>query len=166
MAENIDPSPEGSVRRAKRVIARPVNGDSAVSPPPPAEVSPAPLAVEGAAVVDPTLYSERRRKHEHVRGYRLAWLCSGCSALGSLASVPLAIFRMSHNDSFMGEVLAAGGILLAALGLLAARRTQLATRVRVYAIAALCLAVLAMGLNLIGAGCEPEAPPHVRVPGM
>ncbi len=112
-------------------------------------------------VLDPTVIARRRRKHTHARVYRLTQFTLLLAFLSAIASLVSLIFEEP-------EIGRSAGAASAALGAIAFWMTtsgKLAERLRGYAAAAVAMATVAIGANLLPiSGAEPEShpapPPH------
>lgn len=141
-------------RRAKPVISRDLSDSGAellpaiIEPaqaaPPPGPVLIKPAKPGDVPVLDPTIYSQRRRKRNHVRRYRLAELTTGLSFIATIA----AIGCLALGDRHLGQFTAATSVLLGLAAMAIAWPTRLSSRVLGYAMAATIVATIGLTVSL------------------
>jgi hypothetical protein len=138
-------------RRAKSVISRELSRTIPAEVPErsPAAPLPSPVLIkpggpDDVPVLDPTRYSERRRKRGHVMRYRLAELTTGLSVVGTIA----AITCLSLGDRQLGQVTTVVAVLLGLIAIAISWPTRLSSRVLGYAMAATIVAALSATVAL------------------
>jgi len=157
-----------------REVARPASQD-AVNSSPAMEEGDAPEQVvvtpassyattpqrRGEAVLDPTLFGERHRKHSHNFAYHMtqfATLATLLAATGSLACQLL-------DEPVSARLCAIASVLLAVASLRLVRMTRLSSRLRGYAVGAGVLAGIALAITLAMMIWNDDSPtPSHRIP--
>jgi hypothetical protein len=134
-------------RRAKPVISRDLSAvppdllPAAAHPPPPPAPPPAlikPARPGDVPVLDPTKYSQRRRKRSHVRLYRWAELTAGLSCVATVT----AIACLALGDRQIGQLASLAAVAFGFGAIAVSWPTRLSSRVLGYAIAAAIVAIL------------------------
>ena len=95
-------------------------------------------------VLDPTLFSERRRKHRHQTIYHLTQI----AIVGTFAAAALGIVGPLVGRARLAQESVGAAALLALLSYRLVRMTGLSRRLRGYAVAGIVLALLAGAVNV------------------
>lgn len=131
------------VRRAKPVESRPVDPAAvAAAPPPLIEAPSAPVLIEPQEseplpVVDPTTYSQRRRKRRHEKLLQLSRFLIAGSFVATLAAIVCLVLG---DDRFVANALTSLAISIGIAAIFISWPTRLSARVLGYAVASTVLA--------------------------